>query len=156
MAEKEGINRQAETVLLTILLLGIIALAALQIVLRNFFSYSLFWADDLIRMAVLWLAMIGGMAASREGRHIAIGIVPRYFPAVWHTPAAALAMTFASLVTAALAWHSLRFVLDSYRFGDTALGDLPAWIFQAIMPVGFAVMSYRFAASVVTAVRGRE
>jgi TRAP-type C4-dicarboxylate transport system permease small subunit len=106
-------------------------------------------------MAVLWLAMIGGMAASREGRHIAIGIVPRYFPAVWHTPAAALAMTFASLVTAALAWHSLRFVLDSYRFGDTALGDLPAWMFQVVMPVGFAVMSFRFAASAVAVVRGR-
>jgi len=154
-ARPKGVGRWIETALLTLLLLGIVALAALQIVLRNFFSYSLFWSDELIRLAVLWLAVIGGVAASREGRHIAIGIVPRYFPKSWHKPAAAVSAGFATVVTAALMWQSYRFVADSYAFGDTVLGDLPAWIFQAIMPAGFALISYRFLLLTISILRGR-
>lgn len=141
--------RRIETALMSFLLLGIIALASLQIVLRNVFSYALIWADELIRLAVLWLAVVGALAASREGRHLAIGIVPRYFPRVWHKPAAVIASAFASVVSAILAWHALRFVADSYRFGDTLLGNLPAWAFQLVMPVGFALIALQFLVSAV-------
>lgn len=142
---------RVETFLMAMLLLGIVGLAALQIVLRNLFSYSLFWADDVIRIAVLWLAVVGAVAASRDGRHIAIAIVPRYCPESWQRPARIAAMAFATLVSAVLAWHMLRFVLDTRAFGDTVLNGLPAWPFQAVMPVGFALMSYRFLLSTIDA-----
>ena len=138
------------------LLLGIVVLAALQIVFRNFFSYSLFWADELIRLAVLWLAMVGGVAASRDGRHVAIGIVDRYLPRAWHRPAAITAALFASLVAAALAWQGYRFVADSYEFGDTVLDGWPEWIFQSIIPIGFAIISYRFARQAFELALARE
>jgi TRAP-type C4-dicarboxylate transport system permease small subunit len=146
-------GRRIETALMSVLLLGIVMLAALQIVLRNVFSYGLIWADDLIRLAVLWLAVVGAVAASRDGRHIAIGIVPRYFPAAWHKPAAVVSAAFAAIVSAILAWHAFRFVADSYRFGDTVLGALPAWAFQLVMPVGFALISWQFAARTVRTLR---
>ena len=149
-------GRRLETLLLSVLLLGIIGLAGLQILLRNVFSSAIYWADDLIRIAVLWIAVIGGMAASREGRHIAIGIVPRYCPKSWHKPSSLAVTAFAAVVTGLLAWHACRFVADSYRFGDTVLGSVPAWIVQAIMPLGFGVMSYRFLAQLVTLMRGRQ
>lgn len=153
-SQRNDPGSRVETALLCLLLLGIVALAALQIVLRNFFSYSLFWADELIRLAVLWLAMVGGVAASRDGRHIALGVVDRYFPRPWHRPAAIAAALFASLVAAALAWQGYRFVADSFRFGDTVLDGWPAWAFQAIIPVGFAIMSYRFARRALALARG--
>jgi len=140
--------------MLSLLLLGIIALAGLQIILRNVFSSSIFWADEMIRVAILWLAMIGAMAASREGRHIAIGIVPRYFPVGWHRPAAIFAAGFGASVAALLAWESYRFVADTYRFGDELLGGLPAWPFQVIMPVGFAVIGWRFTVDAIALLRG--
>lgn len=149
-----GFGRRLETLLLTLLLLGIVVLAALQIVLRNVFSYSIFWADDLIRIAVLWIAMVGGMAASRESRHIAIGIVPRYFPPAWHGPAAIIAASFAAVVSAVLAWQSGRFVLDSYSYGDSLQIGWPAWPVQVVMPVGFAVIAWRFATDALAAWRG--
>jgi TRAP-type C4-dicarboxylate transport system permease small subunit len=104
--ERTAPGRRLETIALCVLFLGIVALATLQIVLRNFFSYSLYWADEVIRLAVLWLAMVGGMAASRDGRHIAIGIVENYCPRHWRKPAAVAAAAFASLVSAALAWQT--------------------------------------------------
>lgn len=146
-------GRRIETALMSFFLLGIVALATLQIVLRNFFSYAIFWADDLIRLGVLWLAVIGALAASREGRHLAIGIVPRYFPPSWQKPAAFIASAFAAAVTALLAWHAFRFVADSYRYADTVLGDMPAWAFQLVMPVGFCLMSYRFVVHTIAILR---
>jgi TRAP-type C4-dicarboxylate transport system permease small subunit len=146
-------GRRIETALMSVLLLGIVVLASLQIVLRNVFSYALIWADDLIRIAVLWLAVIGALAASRDGRHIAIGIVPRYFPSAWHKPAAVIASAFATLISGILAWHAFRFVADSYRFEDTILGDLPAWAFQSVMPVGFTLISWQFLARTVRSLR---
>ena len=137
-------GRRIETALMSVLLLAIVALSALQILLRNVFSYSLYWADDVIRIGVLWLAVVGAVAASRESKHLAIGLVARYFPNVWHRPSAIIAGTFACAISAVLSWHSGRFVLDTFRFGDTLLGDFPAWPFQLVMPIGFAVMSYHF------------
>lgn len=154
--QRHGPGYRVETTLLCALLLGIVALATLQIVLRNFFSYSLFWADELIRLAVLWLAMVGGVAASRDGRHLAIGIVERYFPRPWHRPAAITAALFASLVAALLAWQGYRFVADSYAYGDTVFDGWPAWTFQSIIPAGFAIMSYRFARQALALARGRR
>jgi TRAP-type C4-dicarboxylate transport system permease small subunit len=49
-----------------------------------------------------------------------------------------------------LAWQSWRFVQDSKAYGDLLLGDWPAWIFQIILPVGFAVMCYRYALRTIT------
>lgn len=149
-------GRRIETALMSILLLGIVVLASLQIVLRNVFSYALIWADDLIRLAVLWLAVVGALAASRDGRHLAIGIVPRYFPQAWHRPAALIASGFATAVSAILAWHSYRFVADSYRFGDTVLGGLPAWAFQVVMPVGFTLMTWQFLTRSVSMMRQKR
>ena len=149
-------GRGFETWILCVLLLGIVFLSGLQIVLRNVFSVSIFWADDLIRIAVLWIAMVGGMAASRDSRHIAIGIVARYCPTSWHRPAAVTALGFAAVVTAVLAWQSGRFVIDAYRYGDTLLIGWPSWTVQIVMPVGFAIISWRFAGDAVAAWRGRK
>ena len=148
-------GRRIETALMSVLLLGIVGLAALQIVLRNFFSYALIWADDLIRLAVLWLAVVGALAAARDGRHISIGIVPRYFPPSWHKPAAVIASAFAAIVSGVLAWHAFRFVADSYRFEDTVLGAMPAWAFQLVMPVGFTLISWQFVVRTMRTLRRR-
>jgi TRAP-type C4-dicarboxylate transport system permease small subunit len=151
-----SIVSRVETVLLSVLLLGCSGIAAAQIVLRNVFSYSLYWADEWIRLAVLWLAMIGAMAASSAGRHIAIGIVPRYFPKPWHRPAAVISMAFGAIVAGALAYQTFRFVADSRRYGDTVLGELPAWAFQLIMPFGFAVICFRLGRQALDELRPRR
>jgi len=35
-------------------------------------------------------------------------------------------------------------VLESREYGDRLLGDLPAWIFQSILPVAFFLIGYRY------------
>ena len=36
------------------------------------------------------------------------------------------------------------FVRMSHEFGDVLLGGIPAWLLQAILPVGFGLIAYRY------------
>ena len=51
---------------------------------------------------------------------------------------------FTATVCGFLAYYSWVFVHDSRAYGDTMLGDWPAWLFQLILPVAFALISYRY------------
>ena len=53
-----------EAALLAVLLFGLVGLSGLQIVLRNGFDDSLVWIDPLLRLAVLWLGLLGAVAAA--------------------------------------------------------------------------------------------
>ena len=61
------VHRLEETLLVS-LLLAMICLAFAQIVLRNGFDDGIVWADSLLRIMVLWIALIGeiGRASCRE------------------------------------------------------------------------------------------
>lgn len=69
-----------ERSLLTLLVTGMVFLAALQIVLRNFWKTGLPWAEPLLGMALLWLTMLGALAATGLGRHLAIDLVAALVP----------------------------------------------------------------------------
>lgn len=133
-----------ENCLLVVLLTGLLGVTTAQIVLRNVFSVGLPWADGLVRLAVLWLALAGAIAASRDRKHIAINLADRLLPSGFMRPAGAVVNGFAALVSGVVAWYAARFVMDSREFGDTLLGNWPAWAFQLILPVGFAVVSYHY------------
>jgi TRAP-type C4-dicarboxylate transport system permease small subunit len=153
----ERIDRAAralETGLIVAILGGLILLGAAQIVLRNFFSIGFSWGDGLTRLAVLWLGLLGALAASRDGRHIAFGAVTRFLPPRLRVAAGVFADGFGALVSGVFAWVSWSFVSDSREFGDTLLGDVPAWWLQAIMPVAFALMAWQFLVQGVKRWRG--
>lgn len=147
------IGRRIENAVLVVLLVALVALACGQIVLRNLFSVGIVWADGLIRLLVLWLALLGAVAASGERRHIAIDALIRVLPERARLAADALRGLFAAAVCALLARYSWSFVADSRAFGDLLLDGLPAWWFQLILPAGFALMACRFMLGAVRAAR---
>lgn len=144
LVRAEKLGRGLENALLIVLFAGLSTLAFAQIVLRNVFSIGLPWADGIIRLAVLWLAVIAAIAASRDGKHIAINLAERLLPNRLRRPVEALMDLFTGSVAALLAWHSWSFVRDSRAFEDVLLGTWPAWIFQSILPIGFALVCYRY------------
>jgi len=147
----ERIGRHAETALLTVLLTALIGIACTQILLRNVFATGLSWLDGGAQMLVLWIAVVGALAASRDGRHIAINLSARILPAQWNRWVTVVVDCFAMLVAGRFAWHAAGFVADSKAFGDELLGGVPAWTLQLILPVGFALIAWRFA---IFALRG--
>ncbi len=148
----EAFGRFVENTLLVATLVGMILLAGSQILLRNVFDAGFIWSDELLRLMVLWLAMIGAVAASRENKHIKIDVLSRFLPARAQRASQALTALFACGVCATVAWHALRFVIESREFGDVLLMSVPAWCFQAILPLGFALIAYRYALLAISSV----
>ncbi|MDN3650304.1 TRAP transporter small permease [Reinekea marina] len=139
--------------LLVAILLCMILLAVLQIVLRNVFGTSLFWIDPFNRLLVLWLAVLGAMVATKEGEHIAIDALKHYWTGAKLWAITKLALLFASLVSALMAYHSARFVYDEYVYETQTFSELPAWPFELIMPVGFSIMALRFTIGLFSTVK---
>ncbi len=138
-------GRWLENTFLTLLLSGLIVLASAQILLRNVFSIGLVWGDGLVRLMVLWLALLGAIAASRENKQIKIDLLSHSLSEPLQRAARITTDLFTAIVTGLLAWHSWRFVQDARLFGDTLLNDWPAWVFQLILPIGFGLICYRYA-----------
>lgn len=145
-----------ESALLTVLLSSLILLASTQILLRNVFSTGLVWGDGLIRLMILWLALIGAVAASRENKQIKIDVLTRSLSKPLQRVAALTTDIFTAIITGMLAWHSWRFVQESRSYGDLLLDDWPAWIFQLILPAGFFLICYRYVLRTINELRGSK
>ena len=130
--------------LLLLLMSGMILLACAQILLRNLWDSGLVWADPLVRVLVLWLTMLGAMAATRERHHIHIDLLSRFLSQRKQRMVRGLTDLFAALVCGLLAWHSGRFVWLEFQDGGILFATLPAWVCESVMPLGFGIMSLRF------------
>jgi TRAP-type C4-dicarboxylate transport system permease small subunit len=133
-----------ENALLVALLGFLIVFSFAQIVLRNVFSIGVTWGDGLTRVVVLWLALLGALAASRDGRHIRMNAFLQWLPPRLQVVVGVGSDLFAAVVSAALAYFALEFVRQARSYGDVLLGQFPAWWFESIMPVAFALIAYRF------------
>ena len=141
----DRLGRGIENLLLVLLLAGMLLLAGAQILLRNIGDGGFPWADEALRIMVLWLAMLGGLAASRDNRHIAIDALALVLPTRWRALAGVLVAALTSLVCFVIGWHAFIFVSESREFADKLLGELPAWPFQSVLPVVFTLIGYRYA-----------
>lgn len=119
-------------------------LAVGQIVLREIFSSGIIWADELIKLMVLWLAMVGSIAACRDNRHIRIDALSHLLPEIVVKVTRIIVDVFAAAVCGVIAWHTYRYLLLEIEFGDEVLTGFPAWIAHVIVPLAFALISYRF------------
>jgi len=135
---------QVEDGLLVLLTGVMLVLAAAQILLRNLWDSGLSWADPLLRVLVLWLTLLGAMAATRDRHHIHIDLLGRFLGPSLRRYVGTLTDLFAALVCGLLAWHSGRFVWFEFQAGSVLFATLPAWLCEAVMPLGFAIMGLRF------------
>lgn len=139
-------SRYLETGVLTVLFLALVALGLAQIGFRNLAGMALPWADGAMRAIVLWLAMVGGVVATGRLRHIRIDLVERWLPPRGVRWLRRFVFAATAVVCLILTWTSLDIVALEYEFQAVAFLDVPNWVVQAIVPVGFGIMAARFLA----------
>jgi TRAP-type C4-dicarboxylate transport system permease small subunit len=133
-----------ETVALVSMLTAMMVVAVSQIVMREAFGTGFGWADELIRLMVLWLALVGSIAACRENRHIRIDALSHVLPDSAVNVLRIIVDLFAAVVCAVIAVQAWRYLQVEIEYKDTVLVNTPAWLAHAIMPLAFALISYRF------------
>ena len=139
-----GLLDRLEDIILVSLLAAMLALASSQILARNILQSGFLWADNLVRVMVLWVGLIGAMVAARRNQHISIDIVSRLLPQRMKNAVNAVLNLFATVVCGLVAYYSWRFVRMEYLDGAVAFGLIPTWTIELILPISFGVMALRY------------
>ena len=135
----------AESGLLTALLVATIGLSMGDVVLRNLFNSGIPNGAQIVRILVLWLGLMGALYATRHSKHITVDILARLLKPKIQRLVKAITALFAAFICGVIAWHSAKFVYDSYTYGDTLFAQFPAWVAQIVIPSSFALIALRFA-----------
>ncbi|MCG8371733.1 MAG: TRAP transporter small permease [Proteobacteria bacterium] len=156
LARLEQAGRFAENAALVVLLGTMIAVAVFQIVNRQLLGslFAIGWADELVKLIVLWLAMVGSVAACRDNKHIRIDLITHVLSGPVVTWAKIAADLFAAGVSAVIGWHAYRLIREETGWGDTIFGDMPLWAFHTIVPLAFLLLGYHFFVRVIRLAHG--
>jgi len=148
--------RLAENTALVVLLGTMIGVSVFQIINRQLLggSFSLAWADELVKIIVLWLAMVGSVAACRDNKHIRIDLITHVLSGPVVAWAKVLVDLFAAVVCATIGWHAYRLIREEMSWGDTIFTDVPLWLMHAIVPLAFVLISYQFLVRVARLLHG--
>jgi TRAP-type C4-dicarboxylate transport system permease small subunit len=139
-------GRLAENTALVVLLGTMIGVSVFQIINRQLLdgSFSLSWADELVKIIVLWLAMVGSIAAARDNRHIRIDLITHVLSGPVVAWSKVIVDLFAAAICAVIGWHAYRLIREEMGWGDTIFTDVPLWLLHAIVPLAFLLLSYQF------------
>lgn len=135
---------RVEDLIIALLLTATMGLALYQIVLRNVLGTGLVWGDILIRLMVLWLGMVGAMAATRQRKHISVDLVTRFLSPKWRRISERLTTLFAGSVCLTAFYYCLQFVISEYEAGDLAFAQVPYWVCESILPLAFFIIAVRY------------
>lgn len=135
---------RVEDLILATLLGAMIVLAVWQIVQRNVFGNGFVWTDELLRLLVLWLTMVGSIIASRTDHHIRMDLLINLLSPKWQIRLKRVVYLITAVACGVISWASAGFVLMEVEFGSLLLGTYPAWWFQIILPIGFALIAWRY------------
>ncbi|GHU82462.1 TRAP transporter subunit DctM [Spirochaetia bacterium] len=119
-------------------------LPAAEAFLRVFFHSRVPASPGLIAHLLLVLGLLSGMSTTKNGEHLSIGLV-QYF----HDEKIKRLLTVASgllsaFIVTIFTWCSASFI-KIYLSPWQIIGFIPDQVFALVMPIGYAVMAFRFA-----------
>ena len=111
---------------------GMVALVALQVLLRYAFNTSLGWTDETSRLAFVWSIFLGIPLGIRRGSHIGIEFLTGRLPAVPQDLLARCMALLGAALMALVAWQSVRIALEQWdeRMGTLDLSS--GWFMLAV------------------------
>jgi TRAP-type C4-dicarboxylate transport system permease small subunit len=121
------------------LLAVMLALALAQIVSRGLFGYSLDWAEELARVALVWSVLLSAPYAYRKGAHVAIVSFAEALPPRLLVLASLLLNLLVVWILSALLLESVAFWRRGLEISASTLDIKMAWIYW-IVPASFTLL----------------
>jgi C4-dicarboxylate transporter DctM subunit len=108
-----------------------------------------------MQQLTLWLAFVGGLAATRYGTHLTLSTRELFAEGRARRLTRLLAFSVAAAVVAVLAYGSAMLVAANRTEGKILPGGLPEWMSECVMPVALGLIALRFAWTAAGTWRGR-
>jgi len=103
------------------------------------------WAQELCIYLFIWMAKFGAAYGVRTGIHIGVDVLVASVGAAARRRLISLALSLGALFTAVIAAVGTRWVLFIHGTGQVSPDlEWPMWIVYLCIPLGSALMCYRF------------
>ena len=127
-----------------------------EVTARYLFVAPTIWAAELSQLCLIWGSMVAMPWLLGAGRHIAVDAATNQLGPTAQRACQVLAMTFVAGFSAVVAWKGAGIFHDSFERGRTtgSMLDLPTWVSELAIPVGFALLFLQALIELSKAVRG--
>ena len=138
-----GLVIKSENLAITLGLIAMVVLPLAEVPLRAVLRHGLAGSSMITQHLTLIVGMLGAMAAARDRRLFAVSTLPQFLHGWTRTLALAASNFCAAVISAFLCYASSRFVLAEKQGGIVLAYGIPVWTIQLVLPLGFAVITFR-------------
>jgi C4-dicarboxylate transporter DctM subunit len=133
----------AENTLASLALVGVMVLPLGEMIARTAFSSGIPGSAPFASILTLWVGMLGGAIAAREGKLLTLA-TGEFLPAGRISTAAhIIAGAMGALISTILALAGRAFVLSEKEAGEMIALGIPTWVGSLVFPVGFGIIALR-------------
>ncbi|GAB6934062.1 TRAP transporter small permease [Calditerricola satsumensis] len=150
---RRWLSRAEEAVAGTLLVVGL-GLCLYGVVMRYFVNQPQAWVEEVYKYCVIWGVLIGGAAALRHKKHIAVDVLYAVLPARGKKTVNVLANVIGLVFSVLFLVFSLQLVLQKYGSGQVSMDvGIPLWIVYLVLPLTGLLLARQFAENAVAAWR---
>jgi TRAP-type C4-dicarboxylate transport system permease small subunit len=126
-----------------------------QVVLRGLYTHAhiqwanhwmahIGWSEPFARLLVLWLVFLGASLLTGDGKHIKIDLLTTVISRKW-SHVREIVLSIACLGICVIMFRvCLDYLKLERAYGGTMFLQIPNWVAQLILPMGFGAMFFRF------------
>ncbi len=130
-----------EDLIAGVFLLGLAVVPVIEIFLRKISGSGLVWSSGFLQHVVIWVAWVGGIAASRENTHLSLSSGIPAEGQFWKGVDILKDVT-ATAINLAFMFASASFLVLGFLPGES-IGIVPIRLILIILPIGYFSMSMR-------------
>jgi len=128
-----------------------------EVTARYLFVAPTIWAAELSQLCLIWGSLIAMAWLLGARRHIAVDALITHFTPGQQRISEAFAMGCVAAFSAVVAWKGWGIFYDSFERGRTtgSMLDLPTWVAELAVPVGFALLFVQALIEIGNALSGK-
>jgi len=125
------------------LLVGMALLPLLEIAGRRVWRAGIPGSNALVQHATLWIGLLGGAIAARDGRLLSLGGLADRFPDPYRRILSVFTASVSTAISLLLAWSGFQLVRAEWADRHYVVPFLPLWVAEAVIPAGFLLIAWR-------------
>lgn len=139
-----GAVDRAERAAIVLVMLAMALILVGEVVMREIVGAGVLGGPQLATFLMIWGAYLGYGFATSEGAHMRPRFADGWFPASCAPVVIRVGNVVSCLILSLMGLASIRFVRESFEFGETALAlGWATWPAQLILPLAFFLSALR-------------
>ncbi len=118
-------------------------MAIIQVIMRTFFNYIIFWSEEAVIYLVILSTFVGAVITLRRNEHVGVDLLPVFLKR-WKNAFGVLSALLVALYCAVFGILGWLMITEPAALNIvTPALKLPLWIVQISLPIGLTLMFLR-------------